>query len=239
MTGHMTAAALALALALPGAPAFAQKAPTTYAEAMARMEAWVPRRPSYRSPPGNVRAEDYRELFGDRVIVIDQEGAPDQRHRVAAGTKRITPIKIVFMGRDGRYLWCWEPELGTARHAEDAWEALRVRRSEGMVPLIDNTPESRRGRGVLVPLYEAETGRVIFHTAWRRKWWDWNIGHIQERLPASTWDACPDFPPAAELGLEVNERQTSPFYDEMVAQDPGRRVLRPDLVTPDPVDPLP
>ena len=47
---------------------------------------------------------------------------------------------------------------------------------------------------------------------------------------------CPDFPPAEELGLEINHTQTALTYPELVAQDPGRRVRRPDLITPNPIE---
>ena len=74
---------------------------------------------------------------------------------------------------------------------------------------------------------------MVWYTLHRGRWWDWDNGHLQERLPAATWTLCPDFPPAEELGVGINHAQTAQSYREMLAQDPGRRVLRPDLVTTD------
>ncbi|MYH33298.1 MAG: hypothetical protein F4133_05760, partial [Gammaproteobacteria bacterium] len=52
-----------------------EKLPKTYAEAVI---GWtkeeLEREPRFRHPPGNVRAEDMRALFNNRVLVIDQGG---------------------------------------------------------------------------------------------------------------------------------------------------------------------
>ena len=61
--------ALAIALALAGAPGQAQgKLPRSVAEQRAKAET-AGRWPSFRLPPGNVRAEDYRALLGNTVVV--------------------------------------------------------------------------------------------------------------------------------------------------------------------------
>jgi len=68
-------------------------------------EAWIPMTdeewkqvPKYRHPPGNVRAEDMVALFGNTVMVIDwgrEMGfIPDHA------------LKVVFIGRGGRYALC-------------------------------------------------------------------------------------------------------------------------------------
>ena len=89
--------ALAIALALAGAPGQAQgKLPRSVAEQRAKAETaghW----PSFRLPPGNVRAEDYRALFGNTVEVSGVFGA--------TGIPRFA-LKVAFIGNDGRYLWC-------------------------------------------------------------------------------------------------------------------------------------
>ena len=95
----------------------------------------------------------------------------------------------------------------------------------------------RENPGWLSPLYDAATGEAIWYGPWRGRWRAWDIGHHQERLPAATWTLCPDFPSAEELGMGVNQLQTAVTYDALLAQDPGRRILRPDLVTPDPIEP--
>ena len=54
-----------------------------------------------------------------------------------------------------------------------------------------------------------------------------STGHLQSELPAVTWDLCPDFPSAKSLGARVNTKQTAPLYNDLIAQDPGKRVLKP------------
>ena len=89
--------ALAVALALAGAPGQAQgKLPRSVAEQRAKAETnghW----PSFRLAPGNVRAEDYRALLGNTVVVSGVFGA--------TGIPQFA-LKVAFIGRDGRYLWC-------------------------------------------------------------------------------------------------------------------------------------
>ena len=79
----------------------------------------------------------------------------------------------------------------------------------------------------------------MYARAGRNKTWvTWNVGHLQERLPRAVWTLCPDFPSAEELGVGVNEKQTAITYDRLIAQDPGKRILRPDLITLDPTEPI-
>ena len=47
---------------------------------------------------------------------------------------------------------------------------------------------------------------------------------------------CPDFPSPEELGVGVNEAQTAITYNKLLQQDPGRRILRPDLITLNPTE---
>ena len=55
--------------------------------------------------------------------------------------------------------------------------------------------------------------------------------HLQRGIPAVVWDICPDFPSAESLGTFVNTAQTATNYFDLIEQDPGDRVIRPDLVT--------
>lgn len=56
-------------------------------------------------------------------------------------------------------------------------------------------------------------------------------GHLQSDIPAAVYTACPEFPSAESLGTVVNPNQTSWNYFDLVQQDAGDRVIRPDLVT--------
>lgn len=200
-----------------------EQVPTTVAQGWDQINAAVADGTTlyYAAPPSNVRAEHYRALFGDTVM-ISWAGIH------FPGTDG---IKIIFIGGDGRYVWCSRDDQGrfTAQHE---WRAeLRRQRSGALVPIF-NPAAPTTSRGGLSPLYDGQTGGVIWYTYGDGYWWDWNRGHIQERLPAATWTLCPDFPSAASLGVGVNQAQTATSYEALLAQDPGRRILRPELVTP-------
>ena len=98
---NIIATALAAAALAAAAPAEARDPiPRTVAEAKAQMaaaERYTASWPYYRDPPGNVRAEDYRKLFGGRVMISRKYywKWPDR-----------DDVKIIFIGRDGRYEWC-------------------------------------------------------------------------------------------------------------------------------------
>ncbi len=219
-------AALAAALTLAAPPGAAQSnIPTTLEEAyrvISRPEsqgAWHD--PGYREPPGNVRAEDMMALFGNTVMVARIF------HPIDAS---FDEIKIIALTQDGRYAYCGTDEEGSA-HFTDPWASMLVKTNRGTFPLM-NVNTANPQNPALSPLYDAATGEVLWFTPWRRKWWSWNPGHLQERLPVVTWTLCPDFPSAEELGVGINRAQTATTYRELIAQDPGRRIKRPDLVTP-------
>ena len=215
--------ALAIALAFGAAPGHAQgKLPRSVAEQRAMLET-SGRWPSYRMPPGNVRAEDYRALFGDTVMVIGVTGAK--------GIAR-NALKVVFIGRDGRYIWCTPRSGGLYFHGDAIWWPVKTKRRSRLWPVFANG--IKEDSGWFSPVYDAATGDAIWYGPWRGRWRAWDIGHHQERLPAITWTLCPDFPSAGELGIGVNRLQTGVTYDKVLTQDPGRRILRPGLVTPDP-----
>ena len=215
--------ALAVALALAGAPGQAQgKLPRSVAEQRAKAET-SGRWPSFRLPPGNVRAEDYRALLGDTVVVSGVFGATGIAHYA---------LQVVFIGRDGRYLWCIPLREGRYFLGDQTWWSVKTKQRSRLWPIFVNG--IREDQGWFSPLYDAATGDAVWYGPWRGRWRAWDIGHHQERLPAIIWTLCPDFPSASELGMGVNQLQTAVTYDALLAQDRGRRILRPDLVTPDP-----
>ncbi|MXX87980.1 MAG: hypothetical protein F4213_18850 [Boseongicola sp. SB0677_bin_26] len=205
--------------------------PQTVAEAKAVIVASRGKK-GFPDPPGNVRADDYAALFGDAVFVVN-----DGRRELGFDTP-LDRIGVIFIGADGRYVWCKTRKSGNTLTSDHHWLALTRMRGPGLTPFFDPTKTGKPNGSGLSPLYDGTTGEAIFYTRNDGYWWDWNLGHLQERLPASTWTVCPDFPSAAEIGVGVNERQTATTYPALVAQDPGRRILRPDLVTPDPVEPV-
>ena len=179
-------------------------------------------------PRSNVRAEDLRALLADRVVVGYWSSSGFQ------GGKRAQKLFVAVHSGDGRSRTCNKPIRGMLRKAR--WSTRTMPGRDGQVwPTVAGP-----FWGLSTYLYDPATGEVAFYlvnrerTQPRRKSprWGLRVGHVQERLPRAAYDMCPNFPSPEALGLEVNEAQTAHFYDDLVAQDPGRRVLRPDLVTP-------
>ena len=242
MIARLTIAALLLAV-----PASAsahsdrgQKLPQSYAEAFIPMTDEDFEKPSlykqslFRHPPGNVRAEDMRPLFDNNVLVISfgressTVGAPNHA------------LKIIFIGQDGGYHRCdYEGKGGklTYIYDKDHWAPVKVKHAGTLSHRLDPAINNDNIQG-LSPLYDGATGQIVWYARGgpRNTWHTWDPGHLQERLPRAVWTLCPDFPSAEELGVGVNEAQTAITYDRLIEQDPGRRVLRPDLITPDPTE---
>ncbi|MXY18093.1 MAG: hypothetical protein F4Y57_14170 [Acidobacteria bacterium] len=179
-------------------------------------------------PRSNVRADDLRALFADRVVVGYWSSSGFQ------GGKRALSLFVAVHSGDGRSRTCSKPIRELIRKAR--WSTRTMPGPDGQVwptmagPFWD----------LSTYIYDPASGEVaIFllnreRTQPRRKGSLWGLwfGHVQERLPRAVYRMCPNFPSPEALGLEVNEAQTARYYDDLVAQDPGRRVLRPDLITP-------
>ena len=183
----------------------------------------------FRHPPGNIRAEDMRALFNNRVLVINfgrqssTVGAPNHS------------LKVIFIGQDGRYHRCdYEANNGqlTYIYDEDQWAPIKFKHAGTLSPRLDPAVHNKNPNGIS-PLYDGNTGQIVWYRL-RKTWQTWNPGHLQERLPRAVYTLCPDFPSPEELGVQVNEAQTDITYDKLVAQDPGHRILRPDLITSNP-----
>ena len=217
---------------VPAHPDKGQKLPKTYAEAVIPMMPEEEQElPKYRHPPGNVRAEDMRELFNNNVLLVDRGrkysriGAPNHA------------LKVIFFGRDGRYIWCSYNNDNTYSTRDHHWAPVKVKHDGQLFHRLDGNIHNDNHDGHS-PLYDGATGQLVMYARGgpRNTWHTWNPGHLQERLPRAVWTLCPDFPSAEELGVGVNEAQTAITYDRLIAQDPGRRVLRPDLITIDPTE---
>lgn len=232
----LAAAMIAAFMSTGGAIAAETSAPKTVAEANAQSEARLSNvmyrmPPRHALPPGNVRAENLRELLADTVSV-----SRDIEFR-----EPVEDLHIVFTGRDGQVVTCrkdgWSDD--TTRHW--SWTAGKVRGKDGTVrPVVRWQARSPGvGEGPLGLLHDGGTGEVVWHSIDKGAflgtltWVHRFSGHLQERLPAATWTLCPDFPSAEELGVGVNDAQTATSYERLVAQDPGRRIRRPDLLSAD------
>ena len=223
-----TALAISLLLTATGAIAhsdWGEKRPQTY------MEAFIPmtkkefqRGTFFRHPPGNVRAEDMYALFAGTVLVVDR----GRKHSKVSGLVNHA-LLVAFTGKDGRYVWCSYGFTPDYYHRENKWAPTKFRHANTYQHLFDPAIENNR-RG-LSTLYDGDTGQVVQYRHRDQKWHPRNLGHIQERLPRAVYTLCPEFPSPEELGVDVNEAQTAVTYDKLLQQDPGRRILRPDLIT--------
>lgn len=207
--------------------------PKTVAEAKEQLEAYrgsAPFPPNYLQQPGNVRVDGLRELLAGSVLVSEKT--------LFAPSRKDKRLQIVFTGADGRVASCQYERI---RHGMAvyrwSWRPGKLRSRDGMLrPVVHWNSRSYGGNrgGPLSVLHDGATGETFMHFSvgprhWR--WLQWFGGHLQERLPAVTWTLCPDFPSAEKLGVEINLAQTALVYEELVAQDPGRRIRRPDLLT--------
>jgi len=82
--------------------------------------------------------------------------------------------------------------------------------------------------------YNPLNGTLGYYRYQKPFYWEMDTGHLQTELPAVTWDLCPDFPSAKSLGAQVNKKQTAKFYLDLVRQDPGKRVRKPEFESKEP-----
>ncbi|MDE0698586.1 MAG: hypothetical protein OXH76_22430 [Boseongicola sp.] len=228
-TKAMAAATLAAAILAGGASAAEPQLPKTVAEAKAQLKAGGGPQ-EHPVPPGNVRNGALNELLAGSVTV--------SRHPDLESLLPRRSLKIVWTGRDERVETCSQLlPVAPPMALRWSWSTGKVRIGDGVVQpvvlMLGRTPMIRNDAGVFSVLHDGETGEIAWHDWKRSLFGDWRqeyIGHLQERLPAATWTLCPDFPSAEELGADVNRAQTAIAYDALVAQDPGRRIRRPDLL---------
>ena len=182
-------------------------------------------------PRSNVRAEDLRALLADRVVVGHWSPSGFQ------GGKPALSLFVEVHSGDGRWRRCSRSLSELIRKGR--WSTRTTPGPDGQVwPAVTHRDRLASSRSTY--LYDPVTGEAASFFRGRERtepsrWahlWGLQVVHVQERLPRATYRMCPNFPSPETLGLEVNEAQTARFYDDLVAQDPGRRVLRPDLVTP-------
>ena len=205
--------------------------PQTYAEAFIPWTKQELRKEQrFRHPPGNVRAEDMHALFSGTVVVIDRGG----KFSTVPGVVNHA-LKFAFIGKDGRYVWCSYGNTSDYYHRDDRWAPVKVKHAGTLSHRFDPAIHNDRPNGLSL-LYDGDTGQIVWYRHRDRKWHTWDPGHVQERLPRAVYTLCPEFPSPEELGVGVNEAQTAITYDKLIAQDPGRRVLRPDLITLNPTE---
>ena len=149
-------------------------------------------------------------------------------------------IEVIYTGRDGRFATCVFRLPGKHRSfGNNRWK-MRLSVEQGgnrRIPMLLNGRNiSGNKGGHLLPVYNARTGGLDWYRVESNYWFGHGHGHLQKRLPRAVWTACPKFPSAKSLGVGVNEKQTAITYFDLVKQDRGQRILRPDLVTKNPIE---
>ena len=82
-----------------------------------------------------------------------------------------------------------------------------------------------------ITVYKPETGQHTNIILQQNIFREISLGHLQYDIPIVVYEACPEFPSAERLGMKVNSKQTAKTYPELLKQDKGNRVIRPDLVS--------
>jgi hypothetical protein len=176
----------------------------------------------------NVTQEDMGALFSG-VAHVGFSGATQKD-----GDTHKDALAVSWYDRNGAAYHCRVTNEDKWEIGSDKFKAVTIDKSRQKIkyPLLKFGKTAKTG--YRLPIYAANgnTGLYIF---WKGFWWESEIGHLQARLPAATWTACPDFPSAASLGAKVNQKQTSTNYMELLTQDKGKRIKRPDLITKDTV----
>ncbi|WP_298937231.1 hypothetical protein [uncultured Ruegeria sp.] len=175
---------------------------------------------------------------------IFQNVAADHVQPLLANTARVSTWWTGKNKESGGYLSVvWYASDGTAHGCSvsastgkpiPAWNATYTgrtvdrKRRDVRHPLFERVRDGERIYKLL--RYNGATGEMATFRIERNRWQETHFGHLQARIPAVTWEICPDFPSAESLGAEVNTRQTSRYYNELLKQDSGARILRPQFV---------
>ncbi len=148
--------------------------------------------------PSSHDAAGLRSLLADRVEVAYDAAGRGWGLRI-----------VVNVGTMGHY--CVQDGIAPlGRYITEAWT---TRPSTG--PAVVTPADKPSGQRVQ---YDAVTGRLVKGDRARGVIW---IGHLQETIPRAVYSLCPRFPDHGALGFEVNLKQKSTDYRELVAQDPG------------------
>ncbi len=186
----------------------------------------------------NLTKEDMAELLNGSTFV--------SRQGVDKGSKTDT-IQIIHFATTGKLYHCdirvdgyhWTANWTTVNENSSR---VKVMRPFGY-RYGDGEKHTPHGGFFSTYRYDAETGALAdlkYYKNHGRKFWEYLVGHLQKGIPVVLYESCPDFPTGKTLGTFINKKQTSKLYHELIKQDPGQRILRPDLITKDtarPYDP--
>ncbi|WP_298937695.1 hypothetical protein [uncultured Ruegeria sp.] len=173
----------------------------------------------------NVAAEHVQPLLANTAWVLTWWTGKNK--------KRGGYLSVVWYASDGTAHGC-SVNANTGKSSRGAWNATYTgrtvdrKRRDVRQPLFERVRDGERIYKLL--RYNGNDGALATYKWGKNRWMETHFGHLQARIPAVTWENCPDFPSAESLGAEVNTRQTSRYYNELLKQDPGARILRPQYV---------
>lgn len=196
-----------------------------------RYDAWSTRNARFSSDQiyPNVDYWNIEPLLAGKVFVSYYESGG----RPADDGGSYGTFRADYLTADGRIVGCAGEVPAASNTYRIEWRPAYIGNERLNIgyPAMAASPDVSNNPGYYIHQYNAETGQLVEFTQQGRIWWEANKGHLQERIPAVVYEICPDFPSAESLGLRVNTAQTSTNYFELIEQDPGRRILRPDLVS--------
>ncbi len=148
----------------------------------------------------------YRELVTGRVYLYAHRTGKFRNvvhGRIAATDGRV--IECLPGRVDNKLFWFW---------VENKRWSLAKRRS-GVWIELDHGDGSK---GSAAQFYDPETGGFTFEHLKRGRWVRTHPGVIQDTWPRVLADGCANLKPPT--GIRINEKQTSPRFDELRRQDP-------------------
>lgn len=172
----------------------------------------------------NVDYNDVPDLLTNNTFVGYFEGGEDDDyglvHVIHYSTDRMFTCQTFDQETESKTFW-WQPIM---------WEDVRRNLQYPYVEysLSPNFSEIYGDRNIQ---YNSTTGGLAYLLADNGKWWDMDKGHIQHGIPAAVYEICPGFPSAQSLGVPLIQDQTATNYFELLEQNSGNRIIRPDLVT--------
>ena len=174
----------------------------------------------------NVKAEHVVPLLKNTAFI---SSVPFMRGKVG------DLIKIVYYA-DYDFYYCYHYEMKhyTGTSVDFYGTNIKSDLINARYPLLEEVHETGEV-GYFALDYDSKTGGLTKYMYDKRKWWQIHTGHLQKALPAMTWELCPEFPSAETLGAQVNEKQTSKYYSELIKQDAGRRIKVPAYEAKEPL----
>ena len=160
----------------------------------------------------NVKAEHVVPLLKNTALITR---TPNLRGKVG------DLIKIVYYA-DYKFYYCYHYEMKhyTGPSIDFYGTTFKSDLINARYPLLEEIHETG-GVGYFALDYDSKTGGLTIYIYDKRKWWEMDTGHLQKALPAMTWELCPEFPSAETLGAQVNEKQTSKYYSELIKKTQG------------------